>query len=556
MSECNCGCRVRLNVQEDSPVSLQVLDGDTVRVGCADFLIRTDKDYNHLENKPSVNGVTLEGDKSLQDLGIDLDDFVTDDELATVATSGAYSDLTGKPTIGAATVTIQENGETVDSFSVNATENKTINLTVPTSAADVSALPDSTKYAASVTVSLDTSNYKITVTLKDQDGNTLGTSQVIDLPLENYQPKITSSNELDADLVDDSTSTNKFTTAGDISKLAGIEAGAEVNVQSDWSQTDASADDFIENKPTKTSDFTNDGEDGSSTYLEADETAYMTASIPYGECDSTSTSTAFTATVPGITELRDGVCVLLKNGVVTSAAGFTININGLGAKPSYSSMSAATADTTLFNVNYTMLFIYDSTRISGGCWVCYRGYNSDTNTIGYQLRTYSQSMPVTDKFYRYRLLFTSADNEHYVPANTSSSTNATSSRTVNQKPINPFGAIYYYGHTTAINAGSRPTTSYMWQQYSFVLGYSFNRTNAALTMSSYKPVYIKCAPQADGSAIIDADNPFVQALPTTEDGKIYIFLGIAYSETNVEMEMVHPVYYYKNGAVRIWTNAE
>jgi hypothetical protein len=32
-------------------------------------------------------------------------------------------------------------------------------------------------------------------------------------------------------------------------KLNGIEAGAEVNVQSDWSQTNAAADDFIKNKP-------------------------------------------------------------------------------------------------------------------------------------------------------------------------------------------------------------------------------------------------------------------------------------------------------------------
>ena len=33
-------------------------------------------------------------------------------------------------------------------------------------------------------------------------------------------------------------------------KLAGIEAGAEVNEQSDWAQTDTNADDFIKNKPT------------------------------------------------------------------------------------------------------------------------------------------------------------------------------------------------------------------------------------------------------------------------------------------------------------------
>lgn len=44
-------------------------------------------------------------------------------------------------------------------------------------------------------------------------------------------------------------SSNDFTDA-DVSKLSGIEAGAEVNVQADWNQTDTSADDYIQNKPT------------------------------------------------------------------------------------------------------------------------------------------------------------------------------------------------------------------------------------------------------------------------------------------------------------------
>ena len=46
------------------------------------------------------------------------------------------------------------------------------------------ALADSTKYGASISVSVDTTDYKITTTLKDQDWNTLGTAQTIDLPLE------------------------------------------------------------------------------------------------------------------------------------------------------------------------------------------------------------------------------------------------------------------------------------------------------------------------------------------------------------------------------------
>lgn len=291
-------------------------------------------------------------------------------------------------------------------------------------------------------------------------------------------------------------------------------------------------------------------------------TANKTASIPFGVVDSTSTSTAYTATVDGITELRDGICVLLQNSVVTSASGFTIDINGLGAKPIYNNLATGnpttptvpTRDTTIFNINYTMLFIYHSTLVEGGAWICYRGYDANTNTIGYQLRANSYSKAMTDITYRYRILFSSADDKKWVPSTTSTSTNATSSRAVCQTPINPFGEIVYYGTTASVAAGSRPAATSLWQQYTLTFGYAFNRTGAALTLTSWNPVYIKCTPQADGSAIIDSTTPYVQSLPTTEDGKIYIFLGVAYSATAVEMLMVHPVYYYKNGAIRLWTN--
>lgn len=279
--------------------------------------------------------------------------------------------------------------------------------------------------------------------------------------------------------------------------------------------------------------------------------ALQAEGIPFGEVDNTSTATAFTATVPGVTELKSGTCVMLKNGVVTSASGFTVNINGLGAKPCYTNLAAATRDTTIFNIAYTMLFVYNEDLNDGaGGWIIYRGYDANTNTIGYQLRTNAAALPASDKYYRYRLLFTSADGTKFVPANTSTSTNATASRTTNTRPINPFGEILYYSTTTAIDAGSKPSTSAIWQQYTLALGYSFNNTGAALTMTADKPVYLRCAPQADGSAVMEY---FTQALPSSEDGKIYIYLGIAYSATNIELSMNHPVYYYKNGGVRLWT---
>ena len=83
-----------------------------------------------------------------------------------------------------ATITFKRNGTLVKAITTNQSTNETIDIIVPTSASDVGALPSSTKYAASIVMSLDTTTYVVTLTLKDQDGNTLGTAQTIDLPLE------------------------------------------------------------------------------------------------------------------------------------------------------------------------------------------------------------------------------------------------------------------------------------------------------------------------------------------------------------------------------------
>lgn len=302
--------------------------------------------------------------------------------------------------------------------------------------------------------------------------------------------------------------------------------------------------------PTNVSAYSNDVP---YAVANSDGASLSTMAIPMGSVDSTSTATVFTATVPGITELKTGVCMMLSNHVVTSASGFTININGLGAKPCYSNMTNATRDTTIFNVAYTMLFVYDEALNSGsGGWWIYRGYNSDNNTIGYIVRSNSLQLPVDSACYRYRLLFTSMDGQHYIPANNSTSTNATAKRTTTQTPFDPFGQIIYYGYTTALSAGGKPGTAYQFEQQVLSLGYSFNRTGVALTMTEDKPVWLKCTPQSDGSVILDAEIPFVQDLPTTEDGFVYIWLGIAYSATNIELTLQHPVKYYHNGAIRNW----
>lgn len=166
-------------------------------------------------------------------------------------------------------------------------------------AAQTGALPNTTKYGANLSLTLDSTTYVVTAQLKDQDGNNLGTAQTIDLPLESVvvsgaydnvtkevvltlqggstirfsvadlvsglQTEITALNMLSADLVDDTNTTHKFVTTTEkttwngkqdaISDLATIRSGASAGATavqpSDLATvaTSGSYNDLI-NKPT------------------------------------------------------------------------------------------------------------------------------------------------------------------------------------------------------------------------------------------------------------------------------------------------------------------
>lgn len=87
--------------------------------------------YSDLIGTPSLAAVATSGDYG---------DLNNTPSLATVATSGSYNDLSNKPTIPTvnnATLTIQKNGTTVNTFTANASSNVTANITVPTKVSDL-----------------------------------------------------------------------------------------------------------------------------------------------------------------------------------------------------------------------------------------------------------------------------------------------------------------------------------------------------------------------------------------------------------------------------------
>lgn len=226
-------------------------------------------------------------------------------------------------------------------------------------------------------------------------------------------------------------STNDFTTAL-LNKLNGIEAGAEVNVQSDWNVTDTSSDAYIKNKPaipTKTSDLTNDSNfvsdanyvhtdnnftttlknkldgiaagaevnvqsDWNETNTSSDAYIKNKPTIPtdtwkayYGTCKTAAATRAKVVTVSADQNfsLRVGIIVGVKFSYSNSyanatASPITLNVNNTGAKniwynTTHSGAGNTGTNTTAYGyANRVNYYMYDGTY-----WV-WMNYGSEANT--------------------------------------------------------------------------------------------------------------------------------------------------------------------------------
>lgn len=144
-----------------------------------------------------------------------------------------------------------------------------------TTTIDLSTVTEAVTLAASTvteTVTIDLSTTLQTVTLTVSENNPSGGGSVTSV---NGQTGVV---VLDADSIDDTATTNKFTTAADIAKLAGIEPSAQVNVNADWDAV--SGDAVILNKPTLgTAALANTGDFATSAQGGKADTALQPSSI-------------------------------------------------------------------------------------------------------------------------------------------------------------------------------------------------------------------------------------------------------------------------------------
>ena len=146
---------------------------------------------------------------------------------------------------------VQSDWNQTNTLSADYIKNKPTIPTVPTNVSSFTndagyiTIADLTTYTAGNGINISSNNY-ISVKINSNGANGLGVGGD-GISLTVVTPSVSGVG-----------GTNGAMLATDKEKLDGISAGAEANVQSDWNQTSSSEDDYIKNKPTNLSDFTND----------------------------------------------------------------------------------------------------------------------------------------------------------------------------------------------------------------------------------------------------------------------------------------------------------
>ena len=255
-----------------------------------------------------------------------------------------------------------------------------------------------------------------------------------------------------------------------------------------------------------------------------------------GAVDDTSTSTAFTATISGITQLYDGLTISLKNTRVNSAARCTLNINNLGAKTVWASQLNAALTVNGFPKDSEFLFTYD---YANDRWIKQQGSSTiNTDTIGEYGGACIAGPGGIVKF----SLAMKVDETHWESLVTSSSFNTTKTRNTHGFLID--SPIIYQNDNNYINGNVISAYKCWLTIQTFDTRYTTNAGSAF--SSSGSPFYLVMYFQ-DGKLYL-AETWWADSLPNLSDNNIYIYVGQMRSSYDAVLYPYHPMYKYINGS--------
>lgn len=202
-----------------------------------------------------------------------------------------------------------------------------------------------------------------------------------------------------------------------------------------------------------------------------------------------------------------------------------------------------------------MLFIYNSTRIQGGCWDIVYGYYTNT-TMAYGYIDYYFRAYAGQTIYRYKYVMQGEDNRLYpiTVTNQSSATQvAKVPTTVGLRPKN----LWYYAHTDTVSAGSVIGAQRLQAAgYAATGVYNFNND-----ISTYRMLYLRGTYNKDKDLFYlynDGSSPctsyYTQVPSNTANitlsnyfvnGYYYLLIGGTYSSKNYISHFgANPLYYF------------
>lgn len=249
---------------------------------------------------------------------------------------------------------------------------------------------------------------------------------------------------------------------------------------------------------------------------------------------------AKTATISGYTlKTGDFIALTLTSG--NSAAAMTLAINGGAAK---NIRMNAVNTTTVFSTmaaGSVVLLYYDGTYFQ----MMGSQRTTDTDTDNFDRMYWNNAITAGVAIYDYKIIMQGTDGKFY-PLTLETGTGTT--KTVLTTELRIGSPILYYNTTTDVALNG--SLSNVYSEFPLAnMTYTFN----VATWTSQQPVYLKGTVLGNGNFKLDnttVTSFATQTLPTTDDGFVYILLGQMYSTTAMRLFQYHPIYQYKDGAIR------
>ena len=265
----------------------------------------------------------------------------------------------------------------------------------------------------------------------------------------------------------------------------------------------------------------------------------------YVKGTQTASTAAWTGNLEEVETLYEGLTIdyWLPFAGTSSNATLNLTLKGnvlSGAIPVY--YGGTSRVTTHMNANNIWQFIYQTVTISGTSytgWWATRAYDTNNNDRAYILY-HSGAFVADSAVYRYQLLFQMDENK-FTPLNNANNVTGTTKTMLTNVEFDPFGEILYWESTSTINANGTITSQTGKNSFNCDLRYTFNCGQA---LTAHKPFYLKVSLQSNGKVKIANASPWVQALPTTADGYLYIHLGRTYSTYQLSLYPIHKVYFH------------